>query len=92
MEGATCPSCAPDGSRESVKCQVWQEACVPRWNKQLHDQYRRSRQNIFCYKNNDKRSRYLHRHLRLCISVVLTIILLVELLVFPVRLTLRETG
>ena len=22
MEGATCSSCAPDGSRESVKCQV----------------------------------------------------------------------
>ena len=29
MEGATFSSCAPDGSRESVKCQVRQEACVP---------------------------------------------------------------
>ena len=28
MEGATCSSCALDGSRESVKCQVRQEACV----------------------------------------------------------------
>ena len=39
MEGATCSSCAPDGSRESVKCQVLvrQEACVPSWNNQLHD-------------------------------------------------------
>ena len=36
MEGATCSSCAPDGSRESVKCQVRQEACVPSWNNQLH--------------------------------------------------------
>ena len=32
MEGATCSSCALDGSRESVKCQVRQEACVPIWN------------------------------------------------------------
>ena len=30
-----CSSCAPDGSRESVKCQVRQEACVPSWNNQL---------------------------------------------------------
>ena len=36
MEGATCSSCALDGSRESVKCQVRQEACVPSWNNQLH--------------------------------------------------------
>ena len=35
MEGATCSSCAPDGSRESVKCQVRQEACVPSWSNQL---------------------------------------------------------
>ena len=34
-EGATCSSCAPVGSRESVKCQVRQEACAPRWNSQL---------------------------------------------------------
>ena len=26
-------SCAPDGSRESVKCQVRQEACVPSFMK-----------------------------------------------------------
>ena len=39
MEGATCSSCAPDSSRESVKCQVRQEACVPSWNNQLHDYY-----------------------------------------------------
>ena len=26
---------APDGSRESVKCQVRQEACAPRWSNQL---------------------------------------------------------
>ena len=26
MEGATCSSCAPDGSHESVKCRVRQEA------------------------------------------------------------------
>ena len=32
-----------DGSRESVKGQVRQEACVPSWNNQLHDYYRRSR-------------------------------------------------
>ena len=31
VEGATCSSCAPDGSRESVKCQIRQEACVARW-------------------------------------------------------------
>ena len=36
-EGATCSWCAPDGSRESVKCQVRQEACAPRWSNQLHD-------------------------------------------------------
>ena len=36
MEGATCSSCALDGSRESVKYQVRQEACVPSWNNQLH--------------------------------------------------------
>ena len=36
MEDGTCSSCAPDGSRESVKCQVRQEACVPSWNNQLH--------------------------------------------------------
>ena len=36
LEVATCSSCAPDGSRESVKCQVRQEACVPSWNNQLH--------------------------------------------------------
>ena len=36
MEGATCSSCAPDGSRESVKFQLRQEACVPSWNNQLH--------------------------------------------------------
>ena len=35
-EGSTCSSCAPDGSRESVKCQVRQEACAPRWSNQLH--------------------------------------------------------
>ena len=38
-EGATCSSCAPDGSRESVKCQVRQEACAPRWSNQLHHYY-----------------------------------------------------
>ena len=37
MEGATCSSCAPDGCRESVKCQVRQEACVPSWNNQLNN-------------------------------------------------------
>ena len=30
-------SCASDGSRESAKCQVRQEACAPRWSNQLHD-------------------------------------------------------
>ena len=37
MEGAKCSTCAPDGSRESVKCQVGQEACVPSWNNQLQN-------------------------------------------------------
>ena len=36
VEGATFSSCAPGGSRESVKCQVKQEACVPSWNNQLY--------------------------------------------------------
>ena len=36
-EGATCSWCAPGGSRESVKCQIRQEACAPRWSNQLHD-------------------------------------------------------
>ena len=36
VEGAMSSSCAPDGSRGSVKCQVRQEACGPCRSNKLH--------------------------------------------------------